>query len=172
MSELEVWAELKATLGSLRDTLQKDADWRRRQAFMAEAQRFIRIHGKTTLDSNGFGVIAFDNSGPDQGWYWYVRKLAVGGATPSTTVAGRADLFVSAADYRRYTTLAQCGMQDWYDQATTLPLVGTYGDGECELRVNEKLYLVVSGGTSGQDVHCVGTVKQLQESAARQEVGS
>ena len=168
--EVDLMGEITAKLGGLADAIERDRNDRRRQAFTAEAQRFIRIHSTVILDSNGFGVLSFDNTGPDQGTYWFVRKLAVGGATPATVVAGRADVFASAMDYRRFTTLAECGMQDWYDQATALPLVGTYADGECELRMNEKLYVVVSGGTSTQEVHCVGTVKVMQESSAAQQV--
>lgn len=162
-------ADLKVTLGDVRSTVEKLAkavNDERMDRSKKESERWIRIHGTAILDSNGFAVITFDNKGPDQGYYWYVRKLVVGGLTPTTTAAGRLDVFVSAANLDNTPTLAEIGLADWQDQATALPLVGPYGDGELVLRAPEKLFVVVSGGTATQQIVCTGTIKQLQESTA------
>lgn len=162
-------AEIHATLGRLeqetkgmRKALQ---DWR----MLQETPRFVQIHGVVQLDANGFAVLRFDNDGPDQGRMWYLRKLVIGGVTVSTTVTGRADIFVSTMDYRRYTTLAQFGTQDWRDQATSLPLVGTFAAGEIPLQYMEQLYVVISGGTATQEIHCTGTVEDFQMGAYKSD---
>ncbi len=67
-----------------------------------------------------------------------------------------------------YTTLAQIGVADWVDQATTLPLVGDFSTGEVPLRLNEQLFVVISGGTSGQQYVAGGVIQNFQESAAKQ----
>src|SRR5262245_57631257 len=42
-------------------------------------------------------ILRFPLAGPDQGHFWYIRSIVVGGLSPTTTAAGRADVYVSSS---------------------------------------------------------------------------
>jgi hypothetical protein len=157
---------IEVQLGSMPDKMDEAFKRSLLNARLAETPRRMRIHGQVAADANGFGVITFDNV-PSQGWFWLVRKLAIGGATPATTAAGQADVFVSSTDYRQFTTLAQCGTQDWLDQFASLPLANDYSSGELPVQFQEKLFVVISGGTTDQVYHVSGVIEAWQEAAYR-----
>lgn len=101
--------------------------------------------------------------GPDQGHIWHVRSIVIGGATPTTSIAGRGDVFVSATDLRLQSSIANIGLADWRDQANTLPLVSFYGNGELPLRLNEELYVAISNGTPSQAVTVAAQIEDVEE---------
>lgn len=105
------------------------------------------VQGVVVIPANGIGVVRL--AGPDQGHMWYVKSIMVGGLTPVTAAAGRADIFVTAA-YPVGATSAVPGLADWRDQAQTLPLRGEYSDRSLTLRLNEELFVVFSSATVGQ----------------------
>lgn len=113
-------------------------------------------------------ILRFPLRGPDQGHFWYVRSLIVGGLAPTTTAAGRCDVFVSGADLRELQTLAAIGMGDWRDQSTFLPNIAFYGRGELELRSHEKLFVAISDGTDGQAYVASMSFEDYEEGAVRQ----
>lgn len=164
-----IMGKLDVSIGNLGDEVAKMRQRQDRWRSMQETPKYMRIHSSLALSAGGFGVYKFDNDGPDLGRMWYLRKLTVAGVTPSTTVAGRADLFVSSMDYRQFTTLAAMGTQDWLDQATTLPLVGTYSPGEIPLQHMEQLFVVVSGGTGSQELHMSGIIEDFQTGAYKMD---
>lgn len=167
---------LKA-FGSLQLSLSKNTERleaierTQRQAFIAEQPRFVRIHGVVTHPASGVAVVDLDNNGPDPGFIWYLRKLYVGGIGVSTVAAGRADLFVSSLDYRTFNgqALGNLGVFDYVDTASTLPLIGDFGAGEVPIQSPEALWVVFSGGTSGQQYAVSGVIQQFQLSASRQD---
>lgn len=163
---LSFMANLGVQIGEMPDRMREAHERALLNARAAETPRRMRITGQVTADSNGFGVITFDNV-PSQGWYWLIRKLAIGGATPATAAAGRADLFVSTMDYRMFGSLSEMGVQDWLDQVTQLPLVGQFMEGELPVQFQEKLYVVISSGTADQVYHATGVVEAWQEAAYR-----
>jgi hypothetical protein len=164
--------DLSLTIGGLSSAVeeQQRSNDRRMRADSEESPRFVRPLGQVVLNSSGFGVVGFDNK-PAQGHFWYVRKLVVAGVTPTTAVAGRADVFVGAQDLRQVTSLAQIGSANWRDQATTLPLIGVYGRGELTVPSPYDLYVIVSGGTSGQQVIVTGDIEDYQEGSALGRLG-
>lgn len=167
---LSIMGKLDLSIGGVNKELEA-ARKQRQNAYAAETPRFIRITGTCIASDTGFGVIQFDNFGPDQGYFWYVRKLCVGGKTPTTAAAGRADVFTSAQNLMQKDSLAEISLVDWQDQASALPLIGPYGNGELIVKAGEKLYVVISGGTVQQQYYCVGTIAQYQEAAAMQNWG-
>lgn len=116
-------------------------------------------------------ILRFPLRGPDQGHYWYVRTIGAAGLTPTLAAAGRADVFVSAADLRSELTLAAIGLADWRDFTNTLPNMAFYGRGDLELRLNEKLFVVISNGTIGQQYAVNMSFEDFEEGAVRQEWG-
>lgn len=130
----------------------------------AESPKFIKFRATGTVPVSGFLVLSYDLPGPSQGWFWNIKRLSISGITPGTTVGGRADVFISASDLR-YVSDFSFGMSDWVDQASSLPLVGNYGDGELLLHNPEKLYVIVSEGTGDDIIVSNGVAMQVQEAA-------
>lgn len=124
--------------------------------------------GSVTIDANGFGVIAFTPAGPDQGHFWYVRSLVVGGATWDTAAAGTAEVYASAMDLRLMLDAAP-PLTDLVDQATALPLPAKYGRGELTLRNPERLFVRFVGATPGQEYTATIRLEDIQESHTREE---
>lgn len=124
--------------------------------------------GSVTIDAAGFGVIAFTPAGPDQGHFWYVRSLVVGGATWDTAAAGTAELYASAMDLRLMRD-ASPPLTDLLDQATALPLPAKYGRGELTLRNPERLFVRFVGATPGQEYIATIRLEDVQEAADRSE---
>lgn len=167
----EVGIRLKAAINEVREEIKKANHQRVEDARKVEAPRTVLIRAEGTAPGSGFLPLVFDIKGPDQGNIWHVRRLVVGGLTPTTVAAGRIDVFVSAADLSRVNSLAQIGLADWADQATALPLVGSYGRGELTLRHNEKLWLFLSNGTPAQDYVAAASVENFQEASVLQGWG-
>jgi hypothetical protein len=113
-------------------------------------------------------ILRFPLPGPDQGHFWYVRSIVIGGLSPTVTAAGRADIFVSASNLLSQPSLAAIGLADWRDQAATLPDVSFYGEGELPLRLNEELFVVITGGTNGQQYVAAAQFVDYEESAAQE----
>lgn len=88
---------------------------------------------------SGVGVVI---GGPPIGSQWSVRQIVVGGTTLGATPAGKAWFLVTAG---RPVALS---LTDVVDMAGTIPDVAFYGADEFYLAPNEKLYMVVTGGTN------------------------
>lgn len=101
--------------------------------------------------------------GPNQGHVWYVRSVAVSGLTPTTTTAGRADLYVSSANLRVLTDITQLGAADWRDQQATLPGVGFYSRGQLTIVAGENLWVVITSGTASQQYIASATIEDVEE---------
>lgn len=130
---------------------------------------FGRVRGTAIADSSGFALIRFDQPGPTQGFFWYVRSLSIGGLSPSVTAAGSADVYVIAGQPpAQADDLLSLGLSDWRDRATTLPSPAFYGSGELVLRMNENLYVIVTGGTNLQQYVAAASIEIYEEAAIRQ----
>jgi hypothetical protein len=95
-------------------------------------------------------ILGFPLRGPDQGHYWMVRQVSVGGLAVGVVAAGTADLFISSSDLRAQPSLAAMGLGDWRDHFAAMPTITQYGSGNMPLRFNEEIFVVVTGGTVGQ----------------------
>lgn len=168
---LSAFAELKLAIGDVSSRIKNQTEMQR-LASKATQPAFARIPLSGIVPASGFLVLPVQNQvGPEQGRFWYVRSIVVGGTAPGAAVTGRADVFVSAASFQNYTALAQIGMADWRDQTATIPSVAFYGRGEITMRVSENLYIVVSGATNGQQIQAALTIEEYEEAAFKQEYG-
>lgn len=116
-------------------------------------------------------ILAFPIKGPDQGHFWYIRSIVIGGLDPTVTATGRADVFVSALNLQALTSIAAIGLADWRDTALTLPDISFYGRGEIPLRLNEELFVVITGATNGQQYVAAVQFEDYEEGATQQEWG-
>lgn len=166
---LSLFADLKLTLGDLRDTAKRREQRElQRQAKLAEQPSYNTIHGNVQLNGTGFGVIRFNLPGPNQGFVWNVRTLVIGGSDPTVAVAGRADVFVRADDLRVINGIAGIGLSGWRDTHAALPMTTSYGEGEMFCHANDELWVVITGGTANQQLAAIATVQNVQESAKSQ----
>lgn len=154
----DVCARLDVSIGQQRETNAALRALRRPRQMQPVPYRVAQ-----SGNSPAAGPLIFRMGGPDQGHLWYVRSIVAGGATPVTTAAGRADVFVSATDLRTYTSLANIGLADWRDQAPALPSIAFYGVGELPLRFNEELFVYISNSTPGQAYTVAAQVLDIEE---------
>lgn len=164
---VELAARIDAHIGAIHD-LSRELRKPRRPLVPVQPV-FGRSRASVTVGSSGVAVLRFDQAGPTQGYFWYVRSIVVGGLTPTTTAAGRADVYVVAGhSVEEIGTLAGVGLSDWRDQAATLPSVAFYGRGELPLRFNERLSIVLSNATNGQQYVAAVQFEQIEEAASKQ----
>lgn len=142
-SEPKWWAGVRLEIGSMVDNLAAKLKPPR-----AQSPLYVVESDAVVLTAGGFGVIKFE--GPEGGHLRFVRSIRVSGATPTTTAAGRGDIYVSSNRSLRgfAASLADMSTGEWRDQATPLPLVGFYGRGDLIVRGQEVLYVVFSSGTA------------------------
>jgi hypothetical protein len=165
---IEIFADIGVKLHGLNQHLKEEANWRRKAHLAAQPVQ-THIPFTATVPASGFIVIGNDTFGPVQGFIWNIRSIAIGGANdPDTVIAGRADIYVSAADYRFATASESVGLQDWRDQSLTLPNIAFYSRGALTCRLNENLWIAIDGGTPGQIISGGIQVEQFQESATTQ----
>lgn len=103
--------------------------------------------------------------GPTQGMIWELRTLTVGGLTWATAAAGTS-LLVRAAS--RPNNAAAVGLAAVLDEAASLPLPAGYGTGQIVVRNPEKLYVIIQGGTAGQQYVAGYSIVEFQEGIRQQ----
>lgn len=158
-TELEIFGKLAISIDGLRDDLRASREPRTPPQ---PIERALTNAGNFPAS----GVMGLNIGGPQQGRVWRVRSIAVGGSTPTTTEAGRADVFVAEAAQQVLSGAPASGSQPghggvifssglaagctnkWRDQASALPLVAFYGFGDLTVHAGEQLWIVFSGGTS------------------------
>lgn len=153
---LELTARIGSTLERMDNRLERDA--------AIQAPVFYRTGASDVVPAAGT-TLTLRLGGPDQGHFWYVRSIVVGGTDPTVAAAGAADVFVTAADPRQ----TQPSLLDWRDRATVLPLIAFYGRGELPLRMSEELWVRFTAATAGQMYACAIQVEDMVEAAGRQD---
>lgn len=127
---------------------------------------FGRTAATGVVPTGGFLVLRFAQAGPDQGHFWYVRNIVIGGTDPSVTAAGKADVYVSATGLSSQPGLSSLGLSDWRDHYASLPVVSAfYGRGVMPLRLNEELFVVLTGATVGQVYVAAAQYEDYEEGA-------
>jgi len=120
-----------------------------RDALVASSTRprSIRSVGQATADASGNAVIALDMC--SVGMQMVVRSIVIGGLTWATTAAGSAVIVVATSAPSPDLAVPLGQVRDY---ATTLPWVAFYEGAAPLVPVNqsESIYVVVTGGTSGQ----------------------
>lgn len=163
-----IFGEIKLHFGNAISEAKKQSELlRKMQATADKAQQPINGYRVVQSGIAAGGLVIVRFGGPDQGHVWNVQSITVGGLSPTTVAAGRADVYITAMDLRSQGTLANLGLADWRDQATALPLVAFYGENQMFCRLNEELYVVISNATNGQQYVAVAQVQDIEESAAR-----
>lgn len=161
MTDLDVRAELSLGFDGLRKDMHEDRQ--RAERVPPQPLEVARTNGAAFPNS---GVLALNMGGPQQGRVWRIRSIAVGGLTPTTTEAGRADVFIAESAQQVVTGAPGSGSQPgaggvifasglapgslgaWRDQSTVLPNVAFYGLGDLSVLTGQQLWVVFSSGTA------------------------
>lgn len=161
MTDLEIFGKLAISIDGLRDDLRSSRE-RETRIPPQPLERALTNAGNFPAS----GVMGLSIGGPQQGRVWRVRSIAVGGSTPTTPTAGRADVFAAESKEQILAGAPASGSQPgsggvifssglaagatnkWRDQAVALPLVAFYGFGDLTVHAGEQLWVVFSGGTS------------------------
>lgn len=141
LTGLKIWANVGVDLGK-----QVEAATKTNRAL------WNRLQGMTPVDYQTYASGAYPSTGfltlnlgsPDQGTYWEIKSVAIGGNDENVTVAGNAGLYVSGMP-------GATGMNMIRDVAETLPNIAFYGTRALIVKEQDTLYLNIYNGTSGQN---------------------
>ena len=123
-----------------------------RQRRVEEEYQFgaVEVALRQSAESNSSGSsLVLSLGGPAYGRLWQIRRIVVGGAQWSDTVAGSALVVVSPS------LNANPPLPDVVDQAASLPLPALYSMGQILVRNPNRLYVVVVAPTAST-VYAVG----------------
>lgn len=140
---LGIFADLAVSIGHLSKQVQRQQD---RLDKLAEL-----IPGDYQNAAAGIypasGVLSLNLGSPDQGQYWSVRRVVVGGSDITTSPGGVAYMVVMGSPPNQNgsnVNLAQVADIS----ANGLPQKAFYGSHELVVGAGESLYCVITGGTS------------------------
>jgi len=111
--------------------------------------------------ANASGIALISLGSPDNGTYWEVKHISIGGTDVPVTAAGKAAVYVSG------TTNVTGGMLSNRDIAAALPFSNYYGTHQFIVVDQENLLIYVYGGTNGQQYAAVAHLEIFQEAAAQ-----
>jgi hypothetical protein len=139
LSGLKLWAKVGLQLGTSIDKL------------TAAQSEWAKLQYNTPVDYQTYASGTYTSAGlwlslgqPDNGTYWEVHNVIIGGTDFNVTAAGQAGLYVSGAP-----GLAS-GLNMARDYATYLPNVATYGTRVLVVNDQETLWIKLFNGTTGQ----------------------
>jgi hypothetical protein len=144
---VDFFVTLGATLGTIADHLQSDRE--DRESKIPPSNEVI--FGAGTFPSSGNLVL--DLGSVPLGRVWQVRRLIVGGTAVTTAAAGAAYAFAQGSPP------ADLNLTNCVDIFTTLPRGNTYGTHQLFLVATEHLFVVVVGGTAGQQYQASARVE-------------
>jgi hypothetical protein len=145
--DFDMAASLHAALGEsteenqLSPMMDETRAWRARQLLRDQKP----VSNDAFANSGGTCIMAL--GGPNLDCEWIIRRISVGGTDVTTSAAGTPYVFRSSA-----IPVAPFGLRDWIDNApgVVMPTVAYYSDRQVTLSYPEKLWVVVLGGTAGQ----------------------
>lgn len=119
----------------------------------------LDLDGQVVYNSTA-GVVNFIDLGhPSAGKRWQVRGIQIAGADITQTPAGTAWIMVQSLAPSNNPSIAM--VQDWTKGA--LPQNAFYGRGEFIVHQMEHLYVLILGGTNGQQYTASANVESFPE---------
>ena len=139
LSGLKVWAKVGVQLGQSVEKLAKTQDNWNKMQYNTPVDYQVTASGTYSSTAGLYLIIGQ----PDQGTYWEVHTVVVGGTDFGVTALGQAGLYVSGYPGVSALNLAR-------DYASSLPNTATYGTRVLLVNDSETLWLKIFNGTSGQ----------------------
>lgn len=153
---LQVFADIGVSIGTQVDELKKSV------RSLAD-----RLEYDTPVDYQSVGSGTFVTGSPlivslgspDQGTFWELKTLVIGGLDVNLTAAGTAGVYVSALP-------VQVGLLGAVGLATALPYATTWGTRQVVVNEQQSLFVIIFGGTNGQQYLANAQVTVYQSRAA------
>ena len=167
---LKLWADVGLTLGRKLDA-HTEATNKLLRRLEANTPVNYGPNASGAFPAAGNLVLSFGT--PDQGTYWEVESVVVGGTDVNVAAAGSAGLYVSGF-LPPSGQLQTPGMTSLVDRATALPNAAFYGGRDITVNDQEYLFLILFGGSAGQTyvANAQVTVLTTASGAGRVEVVS
>ena len=149
LSGLKVWAKIGVELGESVKKLNETNErlWRKLQFGTPVLTRQVAAGTAATGQK-----LVLSLGGPDQGTYWNIRNFAIGGNDVNVAAAGTFGLYISGFTAPNYSpgmgALVDGG--GTYGGADTMPYSENYGNDSLRVLEGENVYVVINGGTNGQ----------------------
>lgn len=164
---LEIVAGLSASLDRLGAKIDHQAarDRAKEERARARVPSDVRQWAAGVVPAGGPLDCALNVGGPEAGFYWLVRRIAVGGVLWSATPAGEFELYVTALAGIQtnvaYTGAALNGLTlpDIVDASETLPFHNFYSNRQVIVQEQENLVFVLREVTSGLQYAAVAQVE-------------
>lgn len=125
--------------------------------------------GSVTIGAGFIPVIKL--GAPSKGYFWYIRQIRAGGVSfpTSMTTSPGAYIFVTTQDVENIALTGQFPASGWKDiiaDGTTVPLPRSkgYSNGEFRVGPQETVYVVLTGGTVGDQIMASVDVFQFPDS--------
>lgn len=93
--------------------------------------------------------LVLDLGSPDQGTFWEVSSLAIGGTEVNVTAAGKWGLYISSVPNVNGAGLSNC-VDIGVVASSAMPYSATYGSGQIIVHDAEHVFAVIFAGTAGQ----------------------
>jgi hypothetical protein len=167
---LSLFAKLHVSLDGINTHLKRtETQWIQRATDMTR-NVLVRFSATCPSPTAAFTLAGpeIGGVGPSPGDVWVLRACRVGGVTPTTTAAGRADLYQSPVDPT--ASGAAGNTANWIDQATALPLAAFYSDQQVVLRSPDSFFVVVTNGTASQQYVANAIFEVYHDGAYRSSV--
>lgn len=156
---LRAFFDAAVSLGNNVERLGRQLDrWERLQY---DTPNSIKIQASGTFVTGVPLVLAFNQSGPDAGYYWELNNFIIGGLDLNVTAAGTFGLYVGQFPIGQTTpglTQAVDGPNTAAGGAAGMPFSETYGSRQVIVQDGERLFALVYGGTNGQVYTCVAQI--------------
>lgn len=144
---VDFFLQLGATLGSLAENAQ--AERHHRESRLPPSNEVVFAAAPFPASGN----LILDLGSVPLGRVWQVRRLIVGGIAVTTTAAGQAYVFAQGA------APTDLNLTNCVDIFLTLPRGNTYGTHQLFMVATEHLFVVVTGGTPGQQYAAASRVE-------------
>lgn len=141
-SGLKIWANVGAELGSKMERIANTNEklWNKLQ-FGTPVLRRVSVSG--VYPSSGYLTLQLGS--PDDGTYWDIESVIIGGTDINVTASGSAGLYVVGM-----STNVSPGLGNALDFTTTLPNAAFYGFRDIYVNDGEYVMACIYAGTAGQ----------------------
>jgi hypothetical protein len=140
-SGLKVWADVGVSLGRSADKMHQAAQ-RLEDSLQINTPVYYSPVASGTFTTGQ--TLILDLGSPDQGTYWEVMNISVGGVDYITTAAGSCGIYVSSLSSNAG------GMMNLMDFSTSLPNKAFYSTRQMWINDQQHLIVGINGGTNNQ----------------------
>ena len=154
----KLWAEIGVGVG---DALREHTEELRKTRVALQRNTVVDYRVQASGYCSAAGTLLLNLGSPDNGTYWEVKQLVVGGNDVGVVAAGVAGIYISGA------ATVPGGLLSARDIFATLPKSSFYGTHQFIIQDQENLLVAISGGTNAQQYLAAAQIEIISEAAAQ-----